>query len=107
MARIKPGPRSKRKPGMPPKDLRPKEVVIAADGERFGVFDSRKVYTRHAIARILGAINSANRCPTSVYQLFQLGMPFFKAGRQYLVSGQELNLWVQKNSKTWEEYQAE
>jgi hypothetical protein len=63
--------------------------------ERHGVIESSSVYNHRALARVLGV--------RDVHDLFRQGLPFAKIERQYLISGHHFNVWVRRNSKTWEE----
>jgi len=64
-------------PSQTPKEARPKREALLADGERYGVFDSRKVYSQHALARILGMADHPKRCSQFVLnRLFRAGVPF-------------------------------
>lgn len=70
--------------------------------EQHGVFHSGSVYNQHAIARILGVADNTGPCSTFVLErIIKAGVPFVKLGHHYLVSGDQLNIWVRENAKPW------
>lgn len=71
--------------------------------EHFGVFNSSESYTHHAVARRLGMADTKGRCSQFVLnRMLKDGLPFRKAGKFYLISGQCINLWIQEGSATWD-----
>lgn len=74
------------------------KAAVAVDGPKFGVFDERKIYNQHAIARILGSYDYR----WVIRNLFAAGLPHARFGNVYLVSGRQLNLWVEALSRPWE-----
>lgn len=71
--------------------------------ENFGVIDSSKTYTQHAVARILGVADTAGRCSQFVLnRLLKDGLPFKKVGKFYFINGQVFCLWIQEGSASWE-----
>lgn len=80
-----------------------RERTSLAMNEHFGVIESGKTYTHHAVARVLGLADTKGRCSQFVMnRLLRGGVPFCKVGRIYFISGQLFNLWVQENSSIWE-----
>jgi hypothetical protein len=75
----------------------PKSRPVKEDGDRFGVLDSRKVYNQHALARILGCYDYR----WVLRNLFANGLPHFRIGNQYLVSGQDFNDWIRDRAAAW------
>ena len=70
--------------------------------ETFGVIDSSKTYTHHAIARILGVADSRGECSKYILRnMLHDGLPFRKIGRLYFIAGLQFNLWIQETSAVW------
>lgn len=71
--------------------------------ENFGVIESSKSYTHHAIARVFGVADSKGRCSQFVLnQMLKADLPFRKLGKFYVINGQVFNLWIQEGSAQWE-----
>ena len=77
--------------------------------DRSGVIDSSKTYDETALLDILGCASGGkeNRRKWLKRQFIDRSLPFMPLGNKKLISGHKFNLWIQENSRTWEEWQDE
>ena len=77
--------------------------------DRSGIVDSAKTYDENALLNVLGCCSRGadNRRKWLKRQFLDKELPFVPLGNKKIISGYVFNLWIQENSRTWEEWQDE